>query len=410
MLSRTHVAPFTHVATGQITVEYLHDADGRVVGFLERLLRLAHRLEGRARRTVVEALRRQERRVRDARRLAGISKTLLDACGFRMPPGGERAPDVREALFRARGELWPPLRDDVRAPYDAAAVALGTDASEIERLLYADSPAERILVGAPAMDGAELLARYNLELARAVLYDAEHVTLTARGGWRGIFRAVKLARLMYRIERAGRRGRSYRVELTGPAAPFLVRPQRYGIRFARVVPALTRAPGWRLDATIVRDGRRLTYSLDATAPLPRPRKRTRYDSQFERALARDFAERIGSERRGWRLAREQTPVGAGGELFLPDFTARHTDGREALIEIVGFWTPEYLDAKLRKLASAQLDHLVLVVYEGLAAGRTGPDRAAIESAAAGRVVWFKQKPRIAPVMALVERVASRPRR
>ena len=407
MLRRTHVAPFARVEEGLVTVDYMYDSDGRVVAFLARLLRLVRKLEGRPRRTVIEALRRQERRVRDARRLAGISKTLLDACRFRMPRGGERAAQVRDALFCARGELWPPLPGDTRAPYDAAANELGTDACEVERLLYADTPGEQILVRAPTFDGAALLARYNLELARAILYDAEQVTLTARGGWRGIFRAIKLARLMYRIERAGRTRRSYRVELTGPAAAFLVRPQRYGVRFARVVPALTRAPGWKLEATIMRDGRRLEYSLDASAPLPRPRKRTRYDSQFERALARDFAERMGTARNGWQLAREGTPVAVGGELFLPDFTARHADGREALIEIVGFWTPEYLQGKLRKLGSAQLDNLVLVVYDGLAAGRTLAEGDDIEQIAPGRILWFKQKPRIAPVIEVVDRVAVR---
>jgi hypothetical protein len=64
------------------------------------------------------------------------------------------------------------------------------------------------------------------------------------------------------------------------------------------------------------------------------------------------------------------------ELFLPDFTLRHGDGREALVEVVGFWAPEYLERKLRKVAAAGLGNLILVVYQGLAAGaarrRTSP--------------------------------------
>src|SRR2546423_872165 len=83
--------------------------------------------------------------------------------------------------------------------------------------------------------------------ARAVLLDAERVRLTARGGWRGIFRAVKSARLMHTVTRLGR---SYQVELTGPAAAYIVRPARYGARLARVIPALARAPKWRLDADV----------------------------------------------------------------------------------------------------------------------------------------------------------------
>ncbi|MBI4513709.1 MAG: DUF790 family protein, partial [Gemmatimonadetes bacterium] len=244
MLRRTHVQLFTVERGDRLEVVFLDDPDGRVVAFLDRLCGLVRRLEGRPRRVVIEALRRQERRVRDARRLAGIAKALLDLCEFRPPPGAHAAPEVRRAVFAARGELWPPTPGDARVPYERAAAALALPPEEVERLLYADAPAAQLLARAPALDGRRLLERYNLELARAVLLDAAKATLTARGGWRRIFRAVKLARLMYRIEPAGKG--AYRVELTGPAAAFIMRPQRYGRRLSRVVPALARAPGWRL--------------------------------------------------------------------------------------------------------------------------------------------------------------------
>ncbi len=450
MLKRTHVEPFVHAgsrtrpqegsgqasgsggAHGRVEVKFLRDEGGRVEPFLDRLTRLVRRLEGRPRATVVEALRRQERRVRDARRLAGVSKSLLDRCTFRPPSGAHRAEEVREALFRARGEAWPPTPGDLRAPYRAAAAELGMEEEEVDRLLFADRLEARRLVRAPRLDGRRLLAAYNLDLARGVLLDAERVVLTARGGWRGIFRAIKLARLMYRIER-GEGRREHRVELTGPAASFLARPQRYGARFARVVPALARAPGWRLEADLVHEGRRATFFLDGRAPVEgsRGRGRPRHDSSFERTLARDFAEKLGPERGGWTLEREATPVAMGEELFLPDFTFRHQDGREALVEIVGFWTPEYLEAKVRKIRAAGVENLILVVYDALdqgAAARgeepasrrlaeaqeggegpgyedTGPSRTpSIE-----RVLRFRKKPRIGEVMEAVERVAARGR-
>jgi uncharacterized protein len=347
------------------------------------------------------------------------ARTLLDACEFRAPPGAERAGAVREALFTARGALWPPEPGDERLPYETAALMTDLDgADHVARLLYADAPGARLLVRAPRIDGRTLLDRYNTNLARGVLLDATSLTLRARGGWRGIFRAVKLARLMYTLERDGRTGRSYRLTLTGPATAFLARPQRYGARFARVLPALTRAPHWRIEAKILTEGRRLTYRLDgASLPVPRRRGRPRYDSSFEHALAAEFAAKLGAERGGWTLSREDSPVAAGEILMLPDFTARHRDGREALIEIVGFWTPEYLEQKLRKLrlAGDRLSNLVLVVYGGLASGRArnGADdgvgtAAALTAATDAPIIWFENKPRIGPVMDAVERVATRP--
>lgn len=406
MLRKTHVAPFVSERTGAIEVDFLEDPEGRAAAFAERLLALTRRLEGRPRGTVVEALRRQESRVRDARRLAGLAKSLLDRCRFRAPQGAGRAPEVRRALFAARGAAWPPTPADRELPYRRAAEATGLRVRDVERLLYADRPDARVLAWVPPLDGAGLVGRYNLDLARGVLLDATRAVVSARGGWRDLFRAVKLARLMYRIEPAG--GGRYRVELTGPAAAFVARRDRYGARFARVVPALARVPSWRLEADVLRGDRTVPYRLDGSAPIAAGPAGDPYDSAWERSLAKEFAERIGAGLEGWTLLREATPVPLGDELFLPDFTLRHADGREALIEVVGYWTPEYLEAKLRKVAAAGLANLVLVVYRGLAAGAAGEEvAAAVEAAAAGPVLWFVRKPRIGPVLEAAERVGQR---
>ena len=136
-------------------------------------------------------------------------------------------------------------------------------------------------------------------------------------------------------------------------------------------------------------------------------RRARYDSAWERSLATDFRKRFGAERGEWKLLRETTPVDVGGELFLPDFTLRHADGREALVEIVGFWTPEYLDTKVRKIKAAGLENLVLVVYRGLAVGAKLDALTEAAGGGADRVVWFAAKPKAAEVVRAAERCARR---
>lgn len=212
---------------------------------------------------------------------------------------------------------------------------------------------------------------------------------------------------MYIVTRVGR---SYRIELTGSAAPYVVRPARYGARLARVVSALARAPGWRLEAEVRRDGvvmrfraRGRSRARGTEAPVGAAARRAGYDSAWERSLAAELRQRFGAEHHGWRLTRETTPVVAGGELFLPDFTLQHADGREALVELVGFWTPEYLEAKARKVAAAGLDHLILVVYRGLAVGK--PLEALTEAAGVDRIVWFTERPRAVEVIRAAERWA-----
>lgn len=404
MLTRSHAAPFLHVSRGVIHVDYLADADGKVALFLDRLCQLVRRLEGWPRASVIEALRRQERRVRDATRLAGMSKVLVDACEFRAPDGAARAIEIRREVFRARGKLWPPVPGDEPAPYALAAAQLDSSVTDMERLLYADSPDARVLTHAPELDGRALLARYNQELARAVLLDAERMRITARGGWRGIFRALKAARLMYTVTRAGR---SHRIDVTGPAAAFIVRPTRYGARLARVMTAVARAPGWRIDADILHNGETVQFAVSGTpraagerAPVGTLARRAKCDSRWEHDFAKDFRKSFGAERNGWHLSRETTPIVVGDELFLPDFTLRHGDGREALVEIVGFWTPEYLETKTHKIAAARLDNLILVVYRGLAVGPALDDMTDLVGAA--RVVWFTDRPRAAPVVRAAE--------
>ncbi len=408
MLRRTHVAPFLEERQGVLEVEWLEapDPEAPVLLFLDRLCRLVRRLEGRPRRDVSEMLRRQERRVRDVRRLAGLGKTLLDACRFRPEPGADRAAEIREAVYRARGRRWPPIPGDENRPYEDAAGELGIAVDRIHALLDSDRPDHYRLVRAPSLDGPGLLRRYNLELARAVLLDAESMVVRADGGWKGIFRALKLSRLMVRVEREGRR--RYRVHVTGPAAPWIVRPQRYGVRLARALPALLAAPGARIEAEVRHQDRTVPYRLStAEHSWLRPdgrRRRRPLDSRWEEDLARVLRDKIGPERGGWTLVREDAPVVLpGGRVFLPDFTLRHRDGREAFVELVGFWTPEYLEHKAKSVRDAGLDNLVLVVSRRLReAGK------AIERESEGPVVWFTDRPSAGPVLEAAERVARRP--
>ena len=407
MLTRAQVAPFVRVRKQVVDVAYLADAKGSIVPFLDRLLRLTRKLEGRPLEVVAEALRRQERRVRDAARLAGIARTILEWCDFVAPAGAEHLERAREQVFAERGIMWPPVSGDGLRPYENAAALLGIAPAVLQRTLYNDRPGARQLRRVPDADGRALLARYNLELARGVLRDATRVVLQTRGGWRDVFRAVKAAGLMHELVREGKR---YRLVLTGPASAYLIRPQRYGVRFARVLPVLARSPGWRVQADILHNGNACVFQLrgrsraaGSTAPIGGEPRRERFDSAWERQFVRDFRRSSWATTEGWHLTRERTPLSAGGSVFLPDFTLRHDDGREAAVELVGFWTPEYLASKVAKVRAAGSVPLVLVVARALAVGDA---EAVLNDIGGERLLWCGQHPRVGDVMRLVERVAA----
>lgn len=411
MLTRSQVDPFVRIRGGRLQVAYLADPKGNIVPFLDRMLRLVRKLHGQPLDVVLEALRRQERRVRDASRLSGISRTIVEWCDFTSPPGADELDGARREVFAARGALWPPVPGDDLLPYAAAAGRLELKAEALQRGLYDDRPGARRLHRIPDGDGRALLARYNLELARGVLRDAIRVVLHTRGGWRDVFRAVKAAGLMHELVRVGKR---YDLILTGPAAAYLVRPARYGVRFARVLPVLARTPAWRIDVELTRSGHACSFKLRGraramagVAPVGREPKRERFDSAWERQFVRDFRASSWAKAVGWELSRERSPVTSGGMVFLPDFTLRHRDGREAAVELVGFWTPEYLRLKVAKVRAADGVPLVLVVAKTLAVGESG---AAIAEIGGERLLWCGKHPRVGDVMRLVEKVAAVPLR
>ena len=75
---------------------------------------------------------------------------------------------------------------------------------------------------------------------------------------------------------------------------------------------------------------------DPIFPSGEPR---RYDSQLEERFARDFARLAAA----WEVVREPEPVVVGRGLVFPDFALIHRTRTERrwLLEIVGFWTPDY---------------------------------------------------------------------
>lgn len=133
----------------------------------------------------------------------------------------------------------------------------------------------------------------------------------------------------------------------------------YGRALGAVVPVLAWTRRFRLEATCDIRGRRALVTLasgDPIFPCSEPR---RFDSRLEERFARDFA-RVA---RDWAIVREPEPIDAGGHLFFPDFVVhpRLDPCRRWFVEIVGFWTPEYLANKLDRLRRAHVSNLVLCI-------------------------------------------------
>ena len=200
------------------------------------------------------------------------------------------------------------------------------------------------------------------------------------------------------------------LHLDGPASLFRI-SERYGNSFAKIFPVLLRSKGWRLKAGILHKGyqgkRILNFTLDDSekffkiAPeaalypetlspeLQIKEGNERYKAGEEERAEGEKAEEetielleketgiqeidaeeaaydstleqmFGSLSLGsWKIKREPTILKAGKYAFIPDFSLQR-DGIRVYLEIVGFWTPEYLEKKIDKLKQVKEPVILLI--------------------------------------------------
>ena len=262
---------------------------------------------------------------------------------------------------------------------------------EIEKGLYADLQENRILTEFDPPTPEALVYRYNLSQVQGIFYRAAHIIINAHrndpGEYKLLFRYLKLFQLMAYIE--GDADTGFTITMDGPASLF--KPStRYGLALAKMLPALLHVSKWSLKAKLQsRDsysGNPKTgyFSLNDKCGLVThyPPGKT-YDSMLEASFAKSW-EKAKTE---WRLEREVDLIPLPGSVMIPDFRLVHPDGRNFLLEIVGYWRPEYLKKKFYQVRRAEANNLILAVSE-----RLNLDKAGIKfTDVPARLIWFKDK-------------------
>jgi predicted nuclease of restriction endonuclease-like RecB superfamily len=284
---------------------------------------------------------------------------LLDAAATYEWPSRAHQAERRINVFEAAAANHPVLDAGARRHLLISTLRLPSgDDDEITAELYADYPEfHRLAVFPPTLTPEDLQAAYDLAQAQALLYDAVGIVVEAQADFKHIVQYARLSRLLHRIERGP--GRVYRLRFDGPNS-LLRRTHAYGVDFAKFLAALVQAEEWRLEASVALRGwgRPATFALSSEDALrsnvPPPRL---FDSHLEEGFARKFGEARG----GWRLRRETVLLEAGRSLLVPDFVFTHDDGTEVALEIVGYWTPEYLADKFGKLAMVRETNLIIAV-------------------------------------------------
>ncbi|KAB1188369.1 MULTISPECIES: DUF790 family protein [Haloferax] len=316
---------------------------------------------GASRDSLDEALAALESEADDFKLARGFASLLDREAVFEtdapLPPVRARRAAF-EAAMAVGGVTTPEERD---AALEAAATSLGSTPEAVDSSLTADRDVEQVLVEFdPRWTPDELLAQYNLSLAQTCLFDATEVRVRSSDP-KALVSAVKRLRLMYEIQKTDR-GRE--VVVTGPDALFQ-RTRRYGTSFARLLRSVATAGEWSLTATIDDRGRKREMRLtsdDVSVPGVEPMAEPGFDSDVEA----DFAARFRGLDLDWELVREPEPLETGTSVMIPDFAFDYKFGEfRVFFEIMGFWTPNYVDKKLRQLDDVEEVDMLVAVDESL---------------------------------------------
>jgi len=293
----------------------------------------------------------------------------------------------------------PALTDEAReARVACAAVVLALTPRELEQVLWADLPRERPIelpTGRP--DELHVAAQANVGLVQRALRRAHAIELAIRGDAGPVLRgaaargllitaterettaatgreitatereitatehestatehestATERATGVAATEREVRRFRETVLDIVGPLA-LCHGTTVYGRALGSLVPLLGTCDDFTL--TIRAEARGQTYELSLASPALLPVGPAARPWAVVEQLARDL------ERLGIAVVRSPAAIASGGALVCPDLGVE-VGGRVVWIEIVGFWTPEYLARKLARYRVAGAGEVVLCV-------------------------------------------------
>lgn len=295
-------------------------------------------------------------------------------------------PEMRQKLFEFVESYRPVIRQIDLMHQNTRELILGKFVSQNGPLpghLYGDLPEHRTLVKMKRkIEPDELIRRYNLALAQGILYRCVRMDIQVWGSYKTVFRYLKLSRLMHKIRKIKD---GYYIEVDGPFSLYK-RTQKYGIQLAKFLPGLLLAEKWQMSARVNTEKGGRVFFLNQNCGLSSHYKK---GNPFDSSVEETFYNLFEKRKTDWEITREDEVIDLGDTVFIPDFKFKRPDGRLALLEIVGFWTPEYLQKKLDKLNRTNRNDIIFAVSESLNCSRSNFN---------GPVVYYKTRVRVGEVL------------
>jgi len=282
--------------------------------------------------------------------IRGLSVLLKRKCIFQ-PNTLLNCKEIRRFLFEKGFVIDKNERDKI---LEDTSKKFNATKSDIEKAIYGDLPEQQMLIKIENIKSEELVRKYNLSLTQTLLFNALELNLSVDSDFQLIFRSLKMLGLMYEIDDKS-------IKITGPASLFK-KTKKYGVSFAKLFSYILKANKWEISAKVEiplgNESKIYPFELKSSNNVLFPlnaRPIVRFDSQVESQFYNKF-KTLNSD---WNIKREPTFVKAGNYVIIPDF-GFYKFGMEYYLEIVGFWTPDYLEKKISKLNSAECKIIVAV--------------------------------------------------
>jgi uncharacterized protein len=321
--------------------------------------------------------------------------TLLNMCTRQRPVAD--AGNLRAALTAAAQKARDEGRFERSEVIAACAQRMGLSAAEIDAQLFSDLPGERrIRLPQTVPDPHSLAIHTNLALAQGLLRLASEVTIDLLGNARAVVRQIHLGRLLCNVHRV--EPEKVRLDISGAFSIFH-HTTMYGRALASILPMLVWCERFNLTARCMLRGRALRTHLCSGDPIAVAEPPRLFDSRLEERFAGDF----NKAALDWDLIREPEPIVAGDSLIFPDFALIHRRNASIrfLLEIVGFWTPDYLREKLARLRNQTPDPLILCIDRRL-------NCSSDELPTHARIVWFEKRIDPSAVLATMKQIGESP--
>ncbi|GGJ26908.1 DUF790 family protein [Deinococcus roseus] len=363
---------------------------------------------GLTRRDLSEALQTLEGESTDYRTKRGLAHLLSTEHSTFDPITPLEPIQLRERVFLHAAKMGPIDTHSQQTLTDLA-MLLGQELGlvltpeQIREGLYADLPERHYLTSFEAPVPEDLLDRFNTAQAQGIFYRAYDLKLTAfrnsQAEYKYLFKFLKLFGLMTYIE--GDQDTGFTITVDGPTSLFSA-STRYGLSMAKLLPALLHVSKWNLTASLkprsldlMSGDETLSYTLDSQCGL---RSHYKKGQIFDSALEESFAGKWAKAKTEWVLEKEVDLLPIPGSVMIPDFRITHPNGKSYVLEVIGYWRPEYLRRKFQQLRKVDCDNMIIAVSDRLNLGDAGVDMKDLPV----KVVFFKGSLQPKAVLELLE--------